>query len=207
MMVFQGDIWSTGLDVSPGEVEALGQILSTDEWERADRFKFPRHKRRFIVARGRLRQILARYLHLAPQDIVFTYSQEGKPALEWSDLCFNLSHTGDLAIYGISWHGAIGIDLEFIRPVGSLLSLTKKYFCESEQKIIERSENQTQTFFRIWTAKEAYLKATGEGIAGGLQQIEISLEPSLQGSVKGWILRELPLEPDYVCTLCYRSQD
>ncbi len=204
---FSGDIWSTGLELPGEEVERLGRCLSSDERERANRFKFERDRRRFIVARGNLRQILSDYLDLTPEKITFNYSSKGKPEIVGSRLQFNVSHSHELAIYGISWEGAIGVDLEFIRPVDSLMSLTERYFCESEREEVKRSGDRTETFFRLWTAKEAYLKATGEGIAGGLERTEVCLNPLGLVRVRGWSLRELILDPRYRATLCYRSLD
>lgn len=192
-------IWKIDLNQPEFQVESLRATLSSDEIARAERFYFPEHRQRFIIGRGSLRKILGHYLDLAPSKIEFDYQQRGKPFLSTkfanSGIFFNLSHSQDLGLCAVSYQRLIGIDLEYIRPMSDLESLAKRFFSSQEYEVIKllSSEQQQQVFFRYWTCKEAYLKATGDGLIQ-LEKIEIKLTPEQPAKliVTGdWQLQEL----------------
>jgi 4'-phosphopantetheinyl transferase len=177
---------------------------------RANRFRFDHHRRRYQIAHGVLRILLANHLHCSPAAIAFTYSERGKPAI--ADHCqpqglqFNLSHSEDLGIVGISRDRLIGVDVEYVREMDNLDSLVKRFFCAEEYQYFQQAppQQQQQIFFQLWTAKEAYLKATGAGLAGGLDQVQLSLSPlkfqSLPGNIenlKDWDLFSCELLSNY----------
>lgn len=174
-------IWRTDLDKPLPQVQQLRQTLSPDEQTRADRFRFDRDRQHFIAGRGILRQILSRYLAIQPSELQFTYSKRGKPSLVTDEsnlqIQFNLSHSHGLALYAIASDRKIGIDLEYIRPI-EVQNLAKRFFCPGEYQALTQlpTEQQHRAFFHAWTCKEAYLKATGEGIIG-LEQVEVSVNP------------------------------
>jgi 4'-phosphopantetheinyl transferase len=171
-------LWRVDLDANQ-DYSRLAQLLSPDETERAERFRFETLRQRFIVGRGALRSLLGHYLNLAPRSLQFSYGTYGKPELADDSnplkLRFNVTHSSGLALYGVTCDRAIGIDLEYIRPVNDLMQLTRRFFSAQEHAAISAlppAEQQT-AFFRHWVCKEAYLKATGEGISQ-LAQAEIS---------------------------------
>lgn len=185
-------LWVTDLDLPPKTVESLTSFLNPQEIQKANRFRFPHHRHRYIVARSALRIILGRYLHLHPSEIEFNYSAKGKPSLanpKTQDLQFNMSHSETIALYGITSDCPIGVDIEHLRPMKDAIQLAQRFFCPSEYETIKRltAENIENAFFKAWTAKEAFLKATGEGLGGGLDQIEIELnsEPIRFVSIAG----------------------
>lgn len=215
----QVQFWLKNLDLPPEQVQELERTLSEDEKARAMRFHFEKHRRRFIVTRSSLRELLAQYLDLAPQDIKFEYSPKGKPFLAGQQLQFNVSHSHELALYGFARSRRIGVDLEQIRPVKDLEQLAARFFCPSEAEILQAlsgPEKET-AFFQIWTAKEAYLKAIGEGLAGGLDRVEVSLASGqvqkflrLAGderAAEGWHLWSFFPNPDYVATIAVEGSD
>ncbi|MGD1911786.1 MAG: 4'-phosphopantetheinyl transferase family protein [Rivularia sp. (in: cyanobacteria)] len=175
-------IWRENLDNVKSSLEYFTQILSEDELVRAKRFHFQEHQQRFTAARGILRCILGRYFNIEPFEIRFGYEARGKPFLEQNlnenNLCFNLSHTQNFALYAVSVNNSIGVDLECIKSNTDVVSLAQRFFSPNEFALIESApqEQQLQLFFRYWTCKEAYLKATGTGLAD-LQKVEISLTP------------------------------
>jgi 4'-phosphopantetheinyl transferase len=192
-------IWKIDLQQSESQILYFKECLSSDELARAERFYFPEHRQRFIVGRGSLRTILGRYLGVEPSQVNFDYQQRGKPVLSSqfldSGLFFNLSHSQNLGLLGVSYQRLIGVDLEYIRPMSDLESLAKRFFLSKEYEVIKllSPEQQQQVFFRYWTCKEAYLKATGDGLVQ-LEKIEIYLTPteSAQLLVSGnWNLTEL----------------
>jgi 4'-phosphopantetheinyl transferase len=152
-----------------------------------------------MAGRGTLRTILGQYLDIAPKQVEFEYQPRGKPLLaaKFADqgLLFNLSHSQDLALLGISYQNQIGVDLEYIRTMSDLEGLAKRFFSAREYEYLRllSPAQQQQIFFRYWTCKEAYLKATGDGLVQ-LEEIEIDLTPNQPSKllVSGdWSLSEL----------------
>ncbi|MBV6626441.1 MAG: 4'-phosphopantetheinyl transferase superfamily protein [Rivularia sp. (in: Bacteria)] len=175
-------IWRENLDNVKPLLEDLTQILSEDELVRARRFHFEMHRQRFIAARGILRNILGRYLNIEASKIEFGYEPRGKPFLDKKcnqiNLKFNVSHSENFALYAVSLNHSIGADLECINSKTDVVSLAQRFFSPSEFAVIESApqEQQQQLFFRYWTCKESYLKATGTGLKD-LQKVEICLTP------------------------------
>ena len=176
-------VWAARLDVSPATREHLAATLSLSEQERAARFHFERHRQRFTTARGLLRVLLGHYLERDPRELEFGYGAAGKPSLSGSAsdkaLQFNLTHSEDLALVAVTDAGQVGIDVERIRPMKDADEFVARFFSEREHASFKRlPESQKPTaFFTLWTRKEAWLKATGEGIAQSLNRVEVSFLP------------------------------
>ncbi len=192
-------IWRINLNSDELQLQSFRETLSSDEIARAERFYFPEHRQRFMAGRGTLRTILGQYLDIAPKQVEFEYQPRGKPLLaaKFADqgLLFNLSHSQDLALLGVSCQHQIGVDLEYIRTMSDLEGLAKRFFSAREYEYLRllSPAQQQQIFFRYWTCKEAYLKATGDGLVQ-LEEIEIDLTPNQPSKllVSGdWSLREL----------------
>lgn len=173
-------IWRANLDLPCQQIERLETFLAPDEIARANRFRFARHRRRFVVARGVLRQLIGSYLNIDPQNLTFIYGDKGKPFLDRTELPlqFNLSHSHELALFAFTLKHSIGIDLEYIRPVPDALKIASRFFSPQEDRMLREieQEQQAQLFFRLWTAKESYLKAVGTGLADSLSNIEIAFD-------------------------------
>ena len=214
-------LWLVNIEISSQEIAHLTNTLSPDEMARADRFKFKEHRNRFIAARGYLRQILSNYLP-KPSDSrivpTFEYSDRGKPNLPNSNLQFNVSHSRDIALYGFTNHNLIGIDLEYLRSNVECAKIAKRFFNERESQIINNlsKDKQAQAFFHFWTIKEAYLKATGEGLGGGLETVEIEFNYNLETKVKAianneiepnnWFFKSFIPETDFVATVAVNTK-
>lgn len=174
-------IWQARLDAD--NARQYHQTLSPDEQTRADRFIFDKHKRRFTVGRGILRSLLGNYLSLSPDQINFNYTKHGKPYLPPDqnpiDLRFNLSHSGELALFAFTIGHDLGIDVEQIRPDRSTRDIAERFFAPREVDALFAlpDEQHTEAFFRCWTRKEAYIKAKGEGMAIPLDSFAVSLAP------------------------------
>lgn len=166
---------------SAEQADDLQWLLSPDEVERAGRFRFPQHRRRFIVARGCLRQLLAAYLGIEARDIEFGYSREAKPQLAErfsSDVCFNVSHSEDIAVFGFTRERRIGVDIECIREIDTE-GIPQRFFSELEQRALSQlhGPRKVEGFFNCWTRKEAYVKAVGLGLSLPLRDFDVSLTP------------------------------
>ncbi|MDJ0846653.1 4'-phosphopantetheinyl transferase family protein [Crocosphaera sp.] len=175
-------LWKTNLEQSSINVENSFKLLNAAEKNKAQRFRFEKHQKRFTIARSSLKRILSLYLSITPQKVEFKYNDYGKPQLleqiNKIDLQFNVSHSENIAIYGITCHYLIGVDVEYIRPMPEAESLAKRFFSQNEFEHISRlsPEEKNREFFKLWTAKEAYLKAIGQGIGGGLEKVEIATD-------------------------------
>ncbi len=201
LTLFVGEVhvWKIDLKSSDTQLLRFRETLSRDEINRAERFYFPEHRQRFIVGRGSLRHILGRYLDVEPAQVKFDYQSRGKPVLAdqlaKSDLFFNLAHSQDLALCAVNYMYQIGIDIEHIHPVSDLENLAQRFFLPEEYALLRSLplEQKQNCFFRYWTCKEAYLKATGNGLAE-LEQVRVCLAPDKPAKLIGvdeWNLREL----------------
>jgi 4'-phosphopantetheinyl transferase len=176
-----GELLSFPLEESAAERDRLTAWLSAEERTRAARFHAGQHQRRFTVAHGRLRQILAEVLGVEPQHLQFAVGPYGKPQLtgDWerSGLQFNLSHSADRALLAWSWRRAVGVDIELWRPLHDAAALVRRYFSASEIAAWDAlpSEVREQGFFDCWTRKEAYIKAVGRGLGLPLDSFDVSL--------------------------------
>ena len=197
-------IWNIDLNLDLDRINQFNQFLTTQERQRAAKFINPLHGNRWTVARGYLRQILSQYLDLTPAEIEFSYGQQGKPAVEDQDLQFNLSHSGDRAVYAISAKFPVGIDLEYIHPLPAT-DLVDRFFSDNEQAIFHRLPVSLQqaAFFHAWTQKEAYLKACGTGLSTPLDQIEVSIDPRTPAAIISapiagiWQIQQLEISTEY----------
>lgn len=173
--------WSVRLDVSPETCAGLYATLAADERNRSGRFRFERDRRRFVVARGALRDVLGRYVGTRPDQIRFAYNPFGKPELSpeigrrvaaccapTSRVRFNVSHSADLAIIAVAADTDVGVDLERVREA-DYTEIVRYFFSAAEVDELNTvpSHVQAQAFFSCWTKREAYVKARGEGLVDG----------------------------------------
>ena len=165
-------------------MEFCRSLLSSDEQVRAGRFYFERDRSRFVITRGSLRSILARYVNVPARELVFSYSDHGKPSLafpESSDVTFNVSHSGDLSLVVVSRRRLVGVDVERIRPETATEDIAGRFFSTEEVRELMRLPEDLRSagFFNCWTRKEAYIKALGEGLSHPLDSFAISLSPEV----------------------------
>lgn len=171
-------LWQRRLDASAAEVNAYCRLLSSEEQERALRFRVERPRKEFVLTRGTLRTLLAQYLGITPQEVHFRYAVRGKPALEGeSGLCFNVSHTDGLALMAFVMRRTIGIDVENLVRGVDAQRLAERFFSERERQALRslRGDELQAAFFRCWTRKEAYIKAKGDGLSLALDQFDVSI--------------------------------
>lgn len=216
-------IWRAALDQSAPVVQRLRRTLAEDEATRAARFYFEHDRVHYIVARGALRALLGRYLGARPEQLRFSYSSYGKPALLTAPgeptLNFNVSHSQGLALIAITRAREIGVDVEGIRPEFAGLDIAERFFSVEENAVLRGlpTELQHEAFFTCWTRKEAYIKARGEGLSHPLDKFDVSLVPGEPArllrtrgdpdEMKRWSLRELLIDPGYVAALAAEGQD
>ena len=177
-------LWRADLDALRNEQTRLLDLLSSDERYRAASFHFVRDRERYVVARGFLRTLISQYLACLPSEISFRYSTSGKPeldgALTTSHLQFNLSHSSHMAVFAITRGRKVGVDIEHIRADFDTLAVAQRFFSAAEKEALlsVSPKRQAQAFFNCWTRKEAFVKATGKGLAFPLDQFDVSVFPS-----------------------------
>jgi 4'-phosphopantetheinyl transferase len=210
-------IWRVWLHTTSVQyLELLEQTLAADEHARAQRFYFAKDRTAFIVARGTLRVVLGRYLRIPPQQVQFAYTPNGKPELAHptagnQSLNFNVSHSQSLALYACCWNRAVGVDVEYLRPIAQDDRIAQRFFLPQEYTAWQSlpPAQQQLGFFNCWTRKEAFLKARGVGLANELTSVEVSLKPGeaaeiravAAGNAAQWSLLELVPASGYVGAL------
>jgi 4'-phosphopantetheinyl transferase len=195
------EVRAARLDLRPEAVRALSVWLCEAERQRAARFRFDRDRRRFIVARARLRALLGARLGVAPGSVELVYGKNGKPALaqrfahtQWH---FNLSHCDEVAVYALSRGREIGIDIEAIRAVGEADGIAARFFSrrENEAYLALAPRDKPLGFFKCWTRKEAFVKALGDGLSLSLDEVDVSTAPT------GWRLHSFSPLPGFIAAL------
>lgn len=192
---------------------ALRPLLSDDERARADRFYREEHRLRFTVAHGWKRRILARYVRAGAEALRFDCGPHGKPALAGlpDAVHFNLSHSGDLALVAVAAEGPVGVDVERWDDEVEHLALAERFFSPTEREALRALAGDARAvvdgFFAAWSRKEAYLKATGDGITRGLHHFDVALAPGAPArlladrrdprATERWVMRALDVAPGY----------
>lgn len=178
-------VWRVALD-DEARVEKSWRLLSPDEHAKADRLHDAAQRRRFVLAHGALRALLAAYLDASPSTISYVVGAHGKPALAVRDgvranVEFNLSHSEDLALVAVARGQPVGVDVQRWSESVEHLRLADRFFSVHERDALRalthEAEQVAGAFFAAWTRKEAYVKATGYGIARGLHHFDVTLTP------------------------------
>ena len=184
-------LWTLHLNQNPGE-----DLLSADERQRAERFKFDLHRRRYVARRTLMRKILSGYTGIPANELVFTYNPYDKPLLPDGPV-FNLSHSEDLALLAVTVSGALGVDVERVKPLDDLVDLARMNFTEAEMRAFENatSDKRLLVFYDYWTRKEAILKAMGTGLSVPAKAVEAYGD--------AWQVRSLQTESGFMAAVAY----
>lgn len=168
-------IWKFQNQFSPENVQRLAFLnlnetnLSADEKVRAKRILLEKARLEFIENRMIMRNILAEYLQIPPEKIEFTYNSYGKPLLKNNkmNLQFNLSHSHGMGVLAISMGKNIGVDIEYENDGIDFRSVAQTQFSMAENRYFEQLNytEKKEAFYRIWTMKEAFVKAVGKGLS------------------------------------------
>jgi len=166
-------------------VDAPRALLSPEENERAERLRSPTARRRFVLSRTHLRRVLGSYLGRPPVQLRFVENRYGKPALAGesaeSGLGFNVSHSGDIALFAVSLGCAVGVDVEACRPTvpARSLRIADRFFSHEEARALRAwpPAEQSRAFLTCWCRKEAYVKALGRGLSVPLSGFTVEARP------------------------------
>lgn len=170
------------------------RLLSPGEIERAGRFKFEKDRNSFVITRGVLRTLLSGYLEIPPSEIRLKYTPYGKPFLPNGNLKFNVSHSGDMAVFAFVLDTEVGIDIEKVKHDFDVMELARNFFSKYEVAAMENipETELKRAFYRCWTRKESFIKAEGSGLSFPLDQFAVSLDDDEEASLihTQWDLHE-----------------
>lgn len=206
-------------------------MLDSAEQARGARFHFERDRRHFLASRGLLRGLLAAALDQPASALVFNYGARGKPALAAAFsqdriLHFNLSHSAGWAMFALSWEHELGIDLESAarlkRDDAGLSGLAGRVLSARELSIwqaLPDAAAREAAFLRAWTRKEAYAKATGQGLFDEMNCIEVILDaaapkssltllssPRQGEAARNWTLHDLSAPAGFAAALAVEQK-
>jgi len=162
-------VWNISFPDFANNITFFTNVLSLEEIERTKAYKFLTDQHKFILGRGLLKYLLAKYLNVKIHNIKIIYNLWGKPFIDTKDrLYFNISHSGDYALYAFTHCYEVGIDLEYIKVNIALDEMATTVFSKADLIYWETLEKQDKinTFFKYWVYKEAFLKANGKGWLG-----------------------------------------
>ena len=175
-------LWAIEIDARLTQAGDLFHLLCPEEQDRANARSRNPGFARFVVGRAMLRQLLAGYLNVSPQAIAFRYNPQGKPSIALpasSGLQFNLAHSSSMAVCAVTASSQVGIDLERINARRDFEGVAARFFNEAETCVLRKlpEARRALAFYRIWTQKEAYVKALGSGIASQIQHFDVEAAP------------------------------
>lgn len=207
-------MWRVHLgSAASGRDPADEAALADEERERASGYPAGPPRRRFLTSRASLRSLLSGYLGVPPGELRLAYGEQGKPALREpeTDLAFNLSHSGDLLLLAFGRGRELGIDVERTGRDVSWERVAGRFFERRELEALRAlpAAARRQAFFRGWTRKEAFVKATGRGVTQGLRTFAVSLDPDAaaltwiqDGDPADWGMADIDAGPGYAAALC-----
>ncbi len=210
------DLFSAMLPRFYGQTEVFNQMLSREEQIKAERFVTKTLSQRYIIAHGLLRYLLADALNIDAKAVKLLVSERGKPYIEDNNIHFNLSHSEDMALIGVSREAKVGVDIEYCQKQVSILEIAKRFFSATEYKKLSHlsGDELRMAFYKGWTQKEAVLKGLGHGIADHLAHCEVSILPneppallafhSDEVQTKIWQLDTWQPHPDYVAAVAHQ---
>jgi 4'-phosphopantetheinyl transferase len=167
-MTEEVQVWVAPLEVTDARYTDLADTLAVEERRRADDLP-PILARRFVVARGILRDLLSGFTGTPAQNLRFEYGTAGKPSLVDHDINFNISHSAELGLFAFAPDRAVGVDVENERPVRRLLDVAQRFMSEDEVRTLAATdpEHRDASFLKSWVVREARLKAQGKSVWSG----------------------------------------
>ncbi len=212
------EVWQTPISSYESELATLERMLAPGERSFAARLRSPGARARFVVTRATLRRLLGEYVGCEPAAVELRTGPHGKPELREAVpgmVHFNVSHSGDLALLAFASDSPVGVDVERERGRSDLAGISSRFFAPEEHAAIMAAPpgERLRAFLALWTAKEALLKARGDGLRG-LDDVRVALGPAGAAAIaprsrgrdlERWSVRTLAAAPGYVAALAARS--
>ena len=198
------------------------KLMTPEERKRHRRYRFARHRHRFLVTRALVRTMLSRFTGVAPGRLRFAENDYGRPELIFDDrpppVRFNLSHTQGVAVCAVVLTHEIGVDVEPRQRRVASEKIAQRFFSPAEVEELEglKGPIKQDRFFEYWTLKESYIKARGMGLSIPLAQfsfhfsknkpIRIAFDPRLRDDPDQWQFWLLSPTPVHQAALCVRRK-
>ncbi len=216
------EIWAAEASASePGALEhRCRQWLTPEEWEGALRLRQPSSRNQHVVGRGMVRKLLTLRTDFDPKEVVLDRAEKGKPfvvAPEAVNRPFNVSHTEGMVLFAAVDRGAIGVDVERLSRKTDV-GLAERYFAPAEVDYVfsERDpEQRMEAFLRVWTLKEAFIKAIGTGLTMPLGDFAFEQLDAVRPSVRmlnpnltndgNWQFISFVPNPGYIAAVAIRD--
>ena len=209
-------VWLADVEQLKPVIAEYATLLSDDERQRVEAFRRPDDRARLTLSRGLLRYLMGAYLRVNAAELRFDAGPHGKPALAFpsSALTFNVSHAHLRILIAFAWEREVGVDVEHVEYESAERLAAADFFSVEERAALSMlpPEDRAEAFYRCWTRKEAYLKATGAGLSAPLDAFTLPLTPlplgqpypltasSAQGG-RRWELHDLPPIEGYAASL------
>lgn len=213
-------VWRIHLDVEPATAAFLTTTLSDEELARAGRLRGDQARTASIVGRAALRDVLASYLDHDPASLPLERGRHGKPFLAGENcLEFNLSRSRGLALCAVRRTGAVGVDIEAIRPRLDHEAIARHVLSIAERRHLADTpeDGRSAAFLTIWVRKEALAKAWGDGLSFPFDRFDVASSRNAQPAlteVRGrpdeaarWSLSDLPVGPGYAAAVAANHFD
>jgi 4'-phosphopantetheinyl transferase len=204
-------LWWCALHVTAPQLRWCAHALSSVEHTRAARFGNPLLRDRYMIGRAALRTILAEELGITAERVAIVRGARGRPQLEAdATLDFNVSHTGDVALIGVTRQGRIGVDVERADRSINVTGIARKFLTPAERHRLAALDSDTarRNVLRLWTCKEAMSKATGDALSAPFAAIDVDLRDGwalLDGPGKyrpaAWTLHAVQTPGDHLATI------
>ncbi len=204
---------------SPDYLHLYSPPLSPEELDRINHFVFKKDRITYTVSRGMLRYILGHYLHIKPENIIFSTGKYGKPFISeeqnLDNIQFNLSHSGNMIIYAISKDRNVGIDIQEIKENQEIAGIVEHYFSEAEiaEFAALPEEQKLNGFYSCWARKEALIKGTGLGLSSPLDSFTVQVKPDdytgLLNDKNGtsWAIKDICISPEFTAAIALESNN
>ncbi len=201
-------IWQANLKRLSQNPKNFSEYLSPNEKEKAERLKFTHDRDQYILRHYLLRLILCKYCTCQPNELIFRFNDYQKPFISLpqpEENKFNMSYSDDFMIVGISKQNDVGIDIEKVREISNLEDIAYDNFSQPELEYFNSEPDKKTAFFKIWTRKEAFIKAVGNGIYFPLKSFCIEIDPS--GSYENLTIMKNPAESKLWKTIALKVPD
>jgi len=220
-------LWLRKLELGAAPADAAVSVLGPDERARAERFRRDDDRRRFILRHAHLRDVLARYLKTSPADVPLEAKLHQPPRLDAGDLSaalrFSLSSSGDHSAVALAWRRPVGVDIEQIADDVEISAVAKAVFSQRERQALEAAPEfrRRAIFFRIWTRKEAYVKARGTGLTRDLGAFDVMradgssadqdqapvVDRESESGGPPWVVRDVHGHSEFALACCAKGDD
>jgi 4'-phosphopantetheinyl transferase len=213
------NLWYTFIDSHEKDVIKLSEYLNQEELRKANRIKSVKERNNCVITLAVLKILLGYYLDKNPCEIILSYTKYNKPYLKYSDLKFNLSHSGNILLIGFALNFEIGVDVEKMEEFPEADDVAKNFFSSYEYKSFSSLQNneRIEGFYNCWTRKEAFIKAVGSGLSYSLKEFDVTLAPGADSKIvkikndksegENWSLFSLDLISNYKAAVAVRLKE